>query len=76
MVGINQGGKGERMDQAKIIKIQKLSDALRNFNDCYADCVLWGSCPDGDVHREQMLSWLIENPHMGEIAKQINELDT
>jgi hypothetical protein len=32
---------------------------------------LFGSAPDGDVKAERLIEWLIENPHMAEIAADI-----
>ena len=72
---MHEDKRRENVKPEKLVKIKKLSDAIEEFNGCYADCVLWGSCPDGDVHRETILSWLIENPHMSDIAKRIKELD-
>lgn len=56
-----------------IDQVQKLNDKIRSFNECYTDCKLWGSSPDGDVKPEQMLEWLIYNNYMVEIALGINK---
>ena len=64
------------MDKKKIEKVQKLSKEIDNFRDCYKECVLWGSAPDGDVKTEQILAWLIEYQYMAEIAASIKRLDT
>lgn len=64
------------MTPKRLENIQKLSDAIRNFKECYTDCELWGSYPDGNVTQEVIMTWLIENPHMAEIAQKINKLDT
>jgi hypothetical protein len=56
-----------------IEKAEKLAAAISNFRSCYAECKLWGSSPDGDVRPEKMIAWLIENPHMAEIADDIRK---
>ncbi len=64
------------MDKKKIENVQKLAKEIENFTDCYQACVLWSSCPDGDVKAESMLAWLIEHPYMAEIAANIKKLGT
>lgn len=56
-----------------IEKAEKLAAAIANFRSCYADCKLWGSSPDGDVKAERLIEWLIENPHIPEIADDIRK---
>jgi hypothetical protein len=64
------------MTPKRLEQIQKLADEIGNFKECYAVCKLWGSLPDGDVDAETILAWLIENPHMNELALSIKKLDT
>ena len=61
------------MKAQDIEKAEKLAGAIRNFRECYSSCVLWGSAPDGDVKAERLIEWLIENPHMAEIANDIRK---
>ncbi|UCS82829.1 hypothetical protein vBYenSP400_39 [Yersinia phage vB_YenS_P400] len=62
------------MTQYDFEKAVKLGDAINHFKKCYEDCTLWGSAPDGDIIAEKMIEWLLENTHMMDIAKQIDEL--
>lgn len=62
------------MTQYDCEKAVKLGDAINNFKDCYKNCTLWGSAPNGDVIAEKMIEWLLENTHMLDIAKEIEEL--
>ena len=64
------------MTPKRLEQIQKLADAIKNFKECYETCELWGSCPEGNVEVTNLMAWLIENPHMAEIAKGIANLDT
>lgn len=61
------------MKAQDIEKAIKLAGAIRSFQDCYSSCVLYGSSPDGDVKSERLIEWLIENPHMAEIAADIRK---
>ena len=63
------------MNSARIEKIQRLNEAIQNFNSCY-EKPLWGSCPDGDVRAEQLLEYLIEHPELSEIAEKIDKLNS
>jgi hypothetical protein len=58
------------MDSKEIERIQVAAADIRNFNDCYSDCELHGD-RNGEVGASKILSWLIENPHMADIATQI-----
>ena len=62
------------MDAIKIEKYEEIAAALENFNDCYQDIILKGTI-GGVVKPSTVLAWLIENPHMAEIAKQIHDID-
>ena len=62
------------LDKKKINKIQMLADEINNFNDCYKDCVIYATY-DGSVVAEDILAWLIENPHFAEIAAKIKLLE-
>jgi len=54
-----------------IEKIQKLNSEIDIFRDAYKECVLYGSSPDYCVTMENMLKFLIENPHLHDIAMSI-----
>lgn len=41
---------------------------IKNFMDCYADCILYGSSPNGDVKPEIMLEWLVEHRYIMDIV--------
>lgn len=43
---------------------------IKNFMECYNDCKLYGSAPDGDVKAEDMLEWLIVNRYIVDIADE------
>lgn len=60
-----------RMKAKDIEKAEQLASAIRNFRECYSQCVLHGSSPDYDVKAAQLIEWLIENPHMAQIADDI-----
>lgn len=64
----------QKMTNQDIEKAEKLADAIKNFKNAYSSCVLWGSAPDGDVRPEQLIEWLVENPHMAEIAAEIHKM--
>jgi hypothetical protein len=55
-------------------KVQELSGKIDNFKDCYKDCILWSSVPDGDVEAEQILDWSIDNSYTMDIANDIKKL--
>lgn len=63
----------------KITEIMKLSAEIQNFYDCYDDIVdpgqlyAWGYS-DSKVNPEDLLEFLLENPHMMEIAQRIRDL--
>jgi hypothetical protein len=71
--GLCATNKGLQMKQKDIEKAEKLAAEIQNFRDCYASCVLWGSAPDGDVKAEKLIEWMIENPHMAQIAEEIRK---
>lgn len=62
------------MKAQEIEKAEKLAAAINNFRACYKDCVLHASDYDGQVRMENMIEWLIENPHMAQIAEDIARL--
>lgn len=43
---------------------------IKNFIECYNDCTLYGSAPDGDVKPEGMLAWLIDNRYIVDIVDE------
>ena len=60
------------MDRDQIERIQMAASDIKNFNDCYSDCELHGD-RDGGVPAAKILAWLIENPHMADIAMKIKK---
>ncbi len=62
------------MKSKHIQQVQKTSKEIDNFTSCYRECVLYAAQPDGDVKMEQILEWLIKNPHMSEIALKIKKI--
>lgn len=62
------------MDSQKIEKIQKLNAEIQNFRDCYEGNELWGDIEDC-VSPERLIAFLIENPHLQQIADAIKKLD-
>lgn len=59
----------------KIQDIMKLSAEIQNFYDCYNETKkLYAKVQsDGSVRAEDLLEFLIENPHLAEIALKIKE---
>lgn len=56
--------------------IEKTANLIENFRTCYYDVNdtrLMASDRDGNVSHTAVLEWLIENPHMQEIANNINK---
>ena len=62
------------MNIDKIEKYSKVVSEINNFRDCYEDIKIWANT-EGCVEASVILSWLIENPHMAEIANEISKLD-
>lgn len=63
----------------KITEIMKLSAEIQNFYDCYDDIAdpdqLYArGYSDGKINPEDLLVFLLDNPHMMRIAQRINEL--
>ena len=62
----------------KITEIMKLSAEIQNFYDCYEDATnqlyARGFKHDGKINPEDLLEFLLENPHMMEIAQRIKDL--
>jgi hypothetical protein len=58
------------MEIKQIERIQIAASDIKNFNDCYSDCEIHGD-REGEVSASKILSWLINNPHMADIAMQI-----
>jgi len=62
------------MTKEEIEKAEKLACEIQNFRDCYVNAgELWGM-RDGPVMMATLLEWLIENPHMSDIAQNINKI--
>ena len=57
-----------------IEKIQKLNAEIENFKACYDGIELWGVV-EGPVSAEKLIEFMIENPHMQEIANNIKKLN-
>ena len=62
------------MDTLKIEKYKLIADELENFDHHYKGIELAGD-RDGYVSPVAILAWLIENPHMAQMAAKINKLD-
>ncbi len=60
------------MDKDRIKRIQIAASDIKNFNECYQECSLHGD-REGYVEAASILAWLIENPHMADIAMQIKD---
>ena len=61
----------------KITEIMKISSEIQNFYDCYEDTTeqLYAERQTGGkVNPEDLLEFLLENPHMMEIAQRIKDL--
>ena len=61
------------MNKEQIKKVQECASDIKNFSDSYDDCRIY---PDRneEVSYATVLEWLIENPHMAEIAMQIKKI--
>lgn len=53
-----------------ISKTINKAQQIKNFMECYSDCKLYGSAPDGDVKAEDMLEWLIVNRYIVDISDE------
>lgn len=53
-----------------ISKTINKAQQIKNFMECYNDCKLYGSAPNGDVKAEDMLEWLIVNRYIVDIADE------
>ena len=62
------------MNQDKIEKSLALVAEIENFRDCYNDDRLWAET-DEPVSAEHLLAYLIQYPHLQEIADRINRLN-
>ena len=62
------------MNVEKIKKYSDVVEKIDSFRICYEDIKLYGNI-DGYVDAPAILAWLIENPHMAEIANEISKLD-
>lgn len=63
------------MNAEKIAKVQKLNAEIDNFKNAYEGGEsLWGD-QDGHVSAESLLAFLIENPHLQEMAATVDKLD-
>ena len=62
------------MDAIKIEKYKLIANVIDSFTECYGDIPLYGS-KDGHVESAVLLAWLMNNPHMAEIAAKIHKLD-
>lgn len=60
-----------------ITKIMKLSSEIQNFCDCYNETtiLLYAKMDsDGKIDPEDLLDFLLKNPHLMEIAQRIGEI--
>ncbi len=58
-----------------IKRIQALNAEIENFRDCYTkDVELWGGI-DGPVRYQQLLEFMMANPHFQQIADSVAKLD-
>ncbi len=57
----------------KIEDVEKIASDIQNFRDCYEGIELWGE-GDSFVTANQLINFMIDNPHMQEIANQISVL--
>ena len=61
----------------KITEIMKLSSEIQNFYDCYEDTtnqLYTKRHSGGKINPEDLLEFLLEHPHMMEIAQRIKDL--
>lgn len=60
----------------KINDIMKLSAEIQNFFDCYNDTILLYAKPqsEGRIDPEDLLGFLLANPHLMEIAQRVKDL--
>jgi hypothetical protein len=61
------------MTLKEILKAQNFSAEIDNFRKSYEGNELWGN-NDGQITYDELLRFLLENPHMQEIANAIQEL--
>lgn len=57
----------------KLEDIEKVASDIQNFRDCYEGIELWAG-RDGSITANQLINFMIDNPHMQEIANQISVL--
>ena len=53
--------------------VREISEEVKNFEDCYTNCILIGDI-DGDIDATTILFWLLDNPYMAEIAANIKKI--
>lgn len=56
--------------------IERQAELIRLFKENYADSVLWGRAPDGDVKAVDMIKWIIANRHLVNVCDDIEKLNT
>lgn len=57
-----------------IFKVEEIAGEIANFKDCYSDIQLWGQ-RDGPVTAGVLIQWLMDNPHMDQIAQSIAKIN-
>jgi hypothetical protein len=57
-----------------ILNIEKVSAEIKNFRECYEGVELWGE-RESFVSVENLIEFMIENPHFQEIAIKIDKLN-
>lgn len=54
--------------------IEKVAAEIANFNDCYEDIKLHGDRFDNGISANKLIEFLIDNPHLQQIADKIAKL--
>ncbi len=62
------------MNKSEMRQLSKLSGEIRNFKACYELCDKLRVNEDGSIGHEDLLIWLMNNPHMAEIANDIKKI--
>ena len=62
------------MKTKEIEKIKEIGDEIDNFKACYDGHELWGRV-DECVNHSDLITFLIDNPCLGEIAVKLDKLN-
>lgn len=60
------------MTEREIESLQELNTEIENFIACYEGNELWGG--DAAISPQKLISFMIEHPHLQEIANKIQKL--